>query len=108
MNYNTPYGSYISQVPFQTQIAPQEQHVSRVHGEAGVDQYQMAANSEALLLDETAPMVWLVKTDAAGYKTKYPYDITPHEQKEEPTNDNLREMIDDLNKRMSAIEEALK
>lgn len=108
MSYN-PYGSYVPQIPIQTPlIQPQERHVDRVHGEAGVDQYQMAPNSDVILLDETAPMIWLVKTDAAGYKTKHPYDITPHEKKEEPSNDNLVEMINALDKRMCAIEEALK
>ena len=65
-----PYGSYM-QPPIVTP-QPQPQHVERVHGEAGVDQYQMAPNSDVILLDETAPMIWFVQTDAAGYKTKHP------------------------------------
>ena len=88
MSYTMPYGNGINymqptiQMPVQQ---PQVRHVDRVYGEAGVDQFAMAPNSDAILLDETAPMIWFVQTDAAGYKIKRPYDITPHEKKEEPS-----------------------
>lgn len=103
------YGSYMPQLQFQTpSIPPQAQHVERVHGEAGVDQYPMAPNSDVILLDETAPMIWFVQTDAAGYKTKHPYDISPHEKKEEPKLSDYDEKINALEERLKAIEEALK
>lgn len=40
---------------------------------------QMAPNSNVLLLDDTAPMVWLAQTDGAGYKTLSAFDISPHQ-----------------------------
>lgn len=108
MPYNTPYG-YMQPLQIQTPaIQPQPQHVDRVHGEAGVDQYQMAPNSDAILLDETAPMIWFVQTDAAGYKTKHPYDITPHEKKEEPDITGIDEKLNAIDERLKALEEALK
>ena len=39
----------------------------------------MAPNSSALLLDETAPIVWFVQTDGAGYKTAKPFSIAPYQ-----------------------------
>ncbi len=39
----------------------------------------MPPNSSILLLDETAPIVWLKMTDGAGYPTLNPYDIAPHQ-----------------------------
>ena len=57
-----------------------QQRLVRVSGRPGAEAYQMAPNSEALLLDETAPIVWLKITDGAGYPRLIPYDITPHEE----------------------------
>lgn len=54
--------------------------IVRVSGRPGAEAFQMAPNSEALLLDETAPIVWLKITDGAGYPRLIPYDITPHEE----------------------------
>lgn len=52
--------------------------VIQVNGENGVDMFQMGPNSSVLLLDKTAPIIWFVQTDGAGYKVKTPYDFTPH------------------------------
>lgn len=38
----------------------------------------MMPNSSVLLLDSTAPIVWLAQTDGAGYKTLTPYRIEPY------------------------------
>ena len=53
--------------------------VIRVHGEEGAKAYQMPPNSSVLLLDETAPIVWLKTTDGASYPTITGYNITPIE-----------------------------
>lgn len=68
----------------------QSNQVVRVTGEAGARAYQMMPNSSALLLDETAPLVWLVQTDGAGYKTLSPYTITIYKPEPEP---DLRELM---------------
>ena len=57
----------------------QRTEIIRVNGENGARAYQMAPNSSALLLDESAPLVWLVQTDGAGYKTATPYTIAPYQ-----------------------------
>ena len=59
---------------------PRRFEVTHVHGEPGIDALQMAPNCEGLFLDDTAPLVWLVQTDGAGYKTIAPFDITPHKE----------------------------
>ena len=46
---------------------PVTARIVRVSGRPGAEAYQMAPNSEVLLLDETAPIVWLKTTDGAGY-----------------------------------------
>lgn len=47
----------------------------KVSGENGVNALRLAPNSSILVLDETAPLVWLVTADGAGYKTSTPYTI---------------------------------
>ena len=71
----------------------QRQEIVRVNGENGAKAYQLAPNSSALLLDESAPLVWLVQTDGAGYKTAVPYSITPHQAQPAPDLNSLEERI---------------
>ena len=80
-NTNNPYG-----------IFPQysKQEVIRVNGKNGAETYQLPPNSSILLLDESAPLVWLKTTDGAGYATVTAYDIAPH-QEEVPVDTKLLE-----------------
>ena len=54
--------------------------IIHVNGENGARAFRMAPNSNAILLDDTAPVVWLVQSDGAGYHTATPYTIAPMEQ----------------------------
>lgn len=58
---------------------PQRYEVLRVNGQNGADTFPMAPHSEALLLDTSAPRIWLKVTDDAGYATCTPYTITPYQ-----------------------------
>ena len=78
----------------------QTQQVIKVNGKNGAMAYQMAANSSALLLDETAPIVWLKTTDGACYPTLTAYDIKVHE--ELPPVD-----MHDLESRIQKLEEVM-
>lgn len=93
--------------PYQNQylqnlMMPQQQEVVKVNGKNGVDAFQLAPNSSALLLDTTASIVWLVQTDGAGYKTSTPYDITPHVPEEEVQFKSLEERITKLEEAINA------
>lgn len=93
--------------PYQNQylqnlVMPQQQEVVKVNGKNGVDAYQIAPNSSALLLDTTASIVWLVQTDGAGYKTSTAYDITPHVPEEETQFKTLEERISKLEETINA------
>ena len=77
----------------------QKHEVIRVNGKGGADAFQMAPNSQVLLLDESAPIVWLKTTDGAGYPTVTAYNITPaqtEEQKEQSRYDALEKRIAEL------------
>lgn len=80
-----------------------EVHTPKVSGRPGAEAYQLNANSDVLLLDNTAPIVWLVQTDGAGYKTLTAYDITPHEEtKPEDVYKSLEERIAKLEEKLNA------
>lgn len=92
-NWNTfgnPYGGY----------AQQPCTITKVSGENGARAFGMAPNSSVLLLDETAPLVWLKTTDGAGYPTLTPYTITPY-QAAPPVDVNA------LEQRIARLEEKL-
>jgi hypothetical protein len=82
--------SYSNQLSNPT--VPQECHVVRVNGEPGARSYMLPPNSDAVLIDTTASMIWLVQTDGAGYKTLTSYDISPHE--EQKPEDSIKRLED--------------
>ena len=71
----------------------QRMEIIRVNGEGGARAYQMPPSSNALLLDEANPLVWLVQTDGAGYKTVTPYTITPYQAAPAPDLGSLEQRI---------------
>ena len=88
--FQNPYQSLYN--PYQAatvpqSAAPQRHEIIRVNGKPGADAYQMAPNSQILLLDETAPIVWLKTTDGAGYATVTAYDIAPAQTAEQKDAD---------------------
>ena len=98
MNYPYQNNQYLQNL----MLPPQPQEVVKVNGKNGVDAYQIAPNSSALLLDTTASIVWLVQTDGAGYKASTPYDITPHVPEEEVQFKTLEERISKLEETINA------
>ena len=83
-NYQ-PYQMPMFQNPYQARLDAMQQpmaqrcEITRVNGRNGAEAFQLPPNSSSLLLDETAPIVWLAQTDGAGYKTLTPYSISPYQ-----------------------------
>jgi hypothetical protein len=105
VNGNTNfYNPYLNMGYPQQQLQP-KQEIIRVHGQNGANAYQMAPNSSILLLDETAPVIWLKTTDGASYPTVTGYKITPLETitPQMPSNNDFSE----LEKRVEKLEEML-
>lgn len=82
---------------------PMKQEVTWVNGEAGARSYRMAPSSSCLLLDETAPLVWLCQTDGAGYMTVSPYSISPYKP---PEPVNLNTIMDRLERLEAKLNES--
>ena len=74
------------------------QEVTRVNGRNGALSLQLPPNSSVLVLDETAPLVWLCQTDGAGYLSAAPFDIAPHQEAPQIN-------MNDLNARIARLEE---
>lgn len=83
-------------------LPPPQMEVIVVHGHGGADAFQMGPNSSVLLLDDTAPVVWLKKTDGAGYATLIDYDITKREHPAEPDYNALMDRITKLEEALHA------
>ena len=92
--------AYANQVT-QNLHAMNQNQIIKVNGRGGAEAYQMMPNSQALLLDETQPLLWLKQTDGAGYPSLTAYDIKPHEEAPVPDMKSLEE-------RISKIEEVIK
>ncbi len=99
-NNNQGYNPNIYPYPQNTFNTMPKYEIIKVNGEAGAKSFRMAPNSSALLLDETAPIIWLVQTDGAGYSTAIAYDITLHKDVP-PIN------INELAARVSQLEETI-
>lgn len=78
--------------------------IIRVNGENGARAYQMAPNSSALLLDETAPLVWLKQTDGAGYPSLTPYKIEPYQPEPQPDYQGLADRIQRLEEMIQHVQ----
>lgn len=72
---------------------PQRQEIVHVNGRGGAEAFQMAANSSALLLDDTASIVWLKTTDGAGFPTLTPYTVTPYQPEPQISTAELLDRI---------------
>ena len=77
-----------------------KQEVIRVNGKASVDSMQLPPTSSVLVMDTSAPLVWLCISDGLGKVTATPYVIS--EYKEKPPID-----MQDIENRLAKIEKQL-
>lgn len=85
--------------------APAKQEIVKVNGKPGAEAYAMSPNSSILLLDISAPIIWLKIIDGAGYPTLTPYTITPYTQ--QTVEDKLGQTVSKLDERISRLQEEI-
>lgn len=85
-------------------VLPQQQ-VIQVNGKASVDTIQLAPNSSVLVMDISAPLVWLCVSDGVGRVTATPYDISIHQDKPAPDTANIEQRIAALEAAIAEMEE---
>lgn len=83
--------------PYMPQGYGPKQEIIKVNGEAGAMSYMLPPNSSCLALDANSPTVFLLQSDAGGYKTCTAYSITPVQKQAEAD-------INDLNERITRLE----
>ena len=84
----------------------QKQEVTKVNGRNGAEAYQLPPNSSVLLLDTSAPVVWLKTTDGASYPTITGYNISPIVEKSNQPAASAQ--LKQLEERVANIERILK
>lgn len=102
--YQSVYNQYQPQQPTMPPMPRQE--ILKVNGRNGIDMLNMSPNSSLLALDSTAPIVWLVQTDGAGYKTPAPYKIEPYQEQKQndSTNADIIAAFNSLDARVAKLE----
>lgn len=76
--------------------------ITQVNGEAGAKSFRMGPNSSYLLLDNSAPIIWLVTTDGAGYLNATPYDYAPHQTQAQIDINTLAQRVSQLEELINA------
>lgn len=84
-------------------VLPQQQ-VIQVNGKASVDTIQLAPNSSVLVMDTSAPIVWLCVSDGVGRVNAVPYDITVHKE-QTVTESNIEQRISALEATIAELED---
>ena len=84
--FQSPFASMMPQQqpvqpqPAQAANALPPQQVLQANGKASIDALRMAPNSSVLIMDTTAPIVWLCASDGLGNVSSTPYDIKAHQE----------------------------
>ena len=99
--YN-PYQQMFNPNPYQNQL--QHQQIIQVNGKASVDTIQLAPNSSVLVMDTSAPIVWMCVSDGVGKVTSTPYDITIHQEKPPVDMSTVEARLTNLEKTIAEME----
>ena len=101
--YNNPYYNPYNN-PYMQRPALAQQQIIQVNGKASVDTIQLAPNSSVLLMDTSAPIVWMCVSDGVGKVTATPYDITVHQEKPPVDISSVEQRLDNIEKNIKELE----
>ena len=107
--YNNPYYAAFNPYGAMAQHSTptlQPQQIIQVNGKASVDTIQLAPNSSVLLMDTTAPMVWMCVSDGVGKVVATPYKIEPYIEKDEKA-DVIEKRLQDIETSIADIEKRI-
>ena len=80
--------------------------IIQVNGRAGAENFRMGPNSNYLLLDNSAAIIWLVKTDGSGLLTAIPYDYTPHQEPQPVDVSALAQRVQQLEEELNNVRQS--
>ena len=109
MNGFQPFMSPQQFQPYQNypQYQIPQQQVLQANGKASIDALKLAPNSSVLIMDTTAPIVWMCVSDSLGNVTPTPYDIFPHKEKPHPDMESLEQRLSSAEQSISKLLEAM-
>ena len=105
MNYQ-PYQYYPQYPTLNTHTLPAQQ-IIQVNGKASVDTIQLAPNSSILVMDTSAPIVWMCVSDGIGKVTSTPYDITVHKDKPSLDTESIEQRLSYVEQTITKLEDNL-
>lgn len=100
-----PYQNYQGYQPYQN-ILPQQQ-IIQVNGKSSVDTIKLAPNSSILVMDTSAPIVWMCVSDGVGNVTSTPYDISVHHDAPQPDMNSIEARLTNIESIVAGIEEKI-
>lgn len=100
------YNPY-NQFPPMPQMQPPQMDIPKVNGEDSARAFPIGPNSSVILLDTTNPIIWVVATDASGFKTITPYTITPYTPEKPIDPSDLKTQLSAIDDRLSKLEERM-
>lgn len=80
--------------------------ITQVSGRAGAENFRMGPNSNYLLLDNSAPIIWLVKTDGSGLLTAIPYDYALHQEAQPVDISALAQRVQQLEEELNNVRQS--
>ena len=101
-----PYQNYQGYFQPHQNILPQQQ-IIQVNGKASVDTIRLAPNSSILVMDTSAPIVWMCVSDGVGNVTSTPYDITVHQEISQSDTTSIEARLANIESMIIGIEEKI-
>ena len=105
MNQFNPYmqTGYPQMFPQPKPNALPQQQVLQANGKQSIDMLQMAPNSSVLIMDTTAPIVWLCTSDGLGNVSSTPYDISLHKEAPQPDVSSIESRLANVERILEAM-----
>ena len=103
--YLSQYNPQQQYTPFQQPNILPPQQILQAKGKASIDMLRMSPNSSVLIADETAPIVWKCISDGLGNVSSEAFDISPHKDEEQKTQENLSIIVNNLDERLRRLED---
>lgn len=96
--FNNPYMTNMFPYPSNS---PSSVEIPHVNGIESARNYPLPTNSSALVLDNNAPIVYMITTDSAGFKTIKPYAISEYKPEPEVDVRSLLNRVDAIERRLN-------
>ena len=106
-----PYASYTAYTPYAInnpiQLPAPTMEIPKVNGEESARAFNIGPNSSVILMDNDKPLIWVVVTDASGFKTVTPFTITPYTPEQPVNAETLKGEMESISDRLTRLEERM-